>query len=94
METFDEIKTNVINALNEIKYKKQMKNGIMTVWFHKGNGWNFRVSYHFYANQTRVVRYYTNGHMNSVGSKQKLNGLHITTNYQDAESLFCELLRP
>lgn len=81
-------KKQVLEALNGTEYQNENKNGVLTVWFHEGNGWNFRVSYNFRANKTKIVRYHTNGHMNRDDSKQEFEGLHIATNHQEAESLF------
>jgi len=80
-------KEQVLDALKGTEYKHTLKYGVFTVWFHEGNGTNFRVSYHFRANKTKITRYSTNGHVNRDDSKQEIEGLNIATNYQEAEAL-------
>lgn len=82
------LKNDVLDALKETNYKTEHKNGIFTVWFHEGNGMNFRLSYHFRANKTKIVSYYTNGHTNTDKVTKVYEGLHIVTNHNEAQYLF------
>jgi len=86
-------KEQVLNALSRTKYKNEMKYGILTVWFHKGNGWNFRVSYNFRTNKTKIVRYKANEHWTMDDSKLEFEGFHIITDYEEAEFFFSKNYR-
>lgn len=81
-------KDQVIEKIQATDYKNELSHGVLTVWFHEGNGWNFRVSYHFRANKTKITRYNTNGWQNTDDSTQEFEGLHLVESHLEAESLF------
>lgn len=56
---------------NEQGYKTETTNQSITVYFHEGNGWNFRVK--TTSKATYVTRYHTNGHVNRDDRTVKIN---------------------
>lgn len=73
-------------------YKSEITRTTCTVWFHEGNGYNFK------AKQCKkylyLTRYHTNGADNQDIETKKFTGTTFPTCWEDARELFSLYERP
>jgi ribosomal protein S12 len=81
-------KQELMQSLEDCIYKKEISKNIVTVFYHKGNGWNYRVEYMFLSNKTKITKYYTNSFVNQDHHSIVFKGIFKIKDHENAESDF------
>ena len=88
MENLTEAK----NFAEQTEYKSEITRTSCTVWFHRGNGHNFKAKQ--CKKYLHLTRYYTNGADNQDIETKKFTGATFPTCWEDAQELFSLYQRP
>ena len=79
----------IIEKIETLPYKKEVSKTKITIWFHDGNGQNYKVTWNLKAETTLIQRYYTNGASNKFAvTPHTLKGLIDISTHQEAEYYF------
>lgn len=68
------------------EFKAQVERTSCTVWFHQGNGHNFRAKQ--CAKYLYLTRYFTNGSQNTDIGTQRILGARFPVSWEDARELW------
>ena len=77
---------NAIKIAESTDYKTEITNQSVTIWFHEGNGINFRAKKT--SRNLYLTRYITNGWQNTDQNTIKIQGGEMPKSWQAAQILF------